>query len=661
MAENRKAANRENKEVKHMDNKKMDKFRILGTDICVTDMEKTVAYLEANLEELKGHYVCVSNVHTTVTAYRDPEYRKIQNGAALNIPDGKPLSVVQHMAGLKQAGRVPGPDLMPRIYQISARKGYRHYFYGSTPQTLEALRERLLERYPGLQIAGMYSPPFRPLTQEEDEEIIRKINDAQPDFIWVGLGAPKQERWMAAHDGRVCGVMLGVGAGFDFHAGTVRRAPEWMQEWCLEWLFRIGQDPKRLIPRYLDTNFSFVFDLLKEKLRGRKGIDAVNRERFGADRKKRKTDRPMKIAMIGHKRIPSREGGVEIVVDELSTRLVKLGYRVDAYNRYGKHIAGKKYTQYKGKEYNGIRLITIPTFRNGKLNAIVYSVLASMRALFGHYDVIHFHAEGPCIMIWLPRLFGIRTVATIHGLDWQRSKWGKFASFILKTGEKMAAKYADELIVLSGNMQDYFMETYGRATRFIPNGISCPQIRPAEQITQKFGLEKNGYILFVARIVPEKGLHYLIEAYKKTDTDKRLVIAGGNSNSREYLESVERMAASDPRILMTGFVSGQLLEELYSNAYLFVLPSDVEGMAVSLLEAMSYGNCCLVSDIRENTEVVGEHAAVFERGNVEDLRKKLGELIKDPERRDALAEAAGEYICGKYSWDKMAEETAALY
>ena len=538
-----------------------------------------------------------------------------------------------------------------------------------------------------MKIVGMYSPPFRPMTEEEDREAVERINAAKPDFIWVGLGAPKQEKWMAEHEGRLCGVMLGVGAGFDFHAGTVKRAPKWMQEICMEWLYRIGQDPKRLLVRYLDTNFSFVFDLMKEGLKGKKGIDAVNRDmkkngaangnetgkescrqdapggkevcQGGAPAGKR--GKPLKIAMIGHKRIPSREGGVEIVVDELSTRMVKLGCRVDAYNRYGKHTAGKKFDQRRGKYYHGIRLITIPTPKSSSLNAIVYSFFAALRALFGRYDVIHFHAEGPCIMLLIPKLFGIRVVATIHGLDWQRSKWGNFASDMLKLGEKIAAKYADEVIVLSRNMQDYFLENYGRKTHFIPNGITRPQIRKAELIRERYGLEKDGYILFLARIVPEKGLHYLIEAFYQMKTDKKLVIAGGSSHSHAYMEQIREMASRDERILMTDFVHGQCLEELYSNAYLFVLPSDVEGMALTLLEAMSFGNCCLVSDIKENTEVVEEHAVTFRKGDVEDLKRKLSGLLNAPERVEAIRRESQEFICAKYNWDEVVTETLKLY
>ncbi len=618
---------------------------ILKTKINVTTMGEAVAWLEEHLEELSGKYVCISNVHTTVTAYRDEKYRAVQNRSVLSLPDGKPLSIVQRHRGYQNAERVPGPDLMPEIFALSEKKGYRHYFYGSKQSTLDALKEKLLEKYPKLNIVGMYSPPFRPLTEEEDNEAVERINAAKPHFIWVGLGAPKQEFWMAEHENRVHGVMLGVGAGFDFHAGTIKRAPKWMQELCMEWLYRITQDPKRLLWRYLDTNFSFLWYLWKEKrLKG-----------------KRKNKKSLKIAMIGHKRIPSREGGVEIVVDELSTRYVKLGHRVDAYNRCGTHVSGKKFDEARGKSYKGVRLIQIPTFKNSALNAPVYAMLATFRALFGRYDVVHYHAEGPCMMLWLPKLLGKHVVATIHGLDWQRSKWEGLAVRVLKFGEKMAAKYADDVIVLSRNVQGYFEETYGRKTVFIPNGVNRPVLRKPELICSEYGLQKDGYILFLARIVPEKGLHYLIEAYRQIKTDKRLVIAGGDSHSKEYMEKIHEMASKDRRILMTDFVQGQVLEELCSNAYLFVLPSDVEGMAVSLLEAMSYGNCCLVSDIKENTEVVEEHAITFRKGDISDLREKLQDLLENKDKVAKMKDESADFICGKYNWDRVVEETLHLY
>ena len=622
--------------------------KILGTNINVTNMEDTIAYITDNLEELKGDYICVSNVHTTVMAYRDKAYRNVQNSGAMALPDGQPLSIVSRKRGFSEARRVPGPDLMPAILDLSQKTGYRHYFYGSTDATLEALRAALLRRYPKLQIAGMYSPPFRELTKEEDEEIVRRINDSGADFVWVALGAPKQEWWMYEHRHRIKALMLGVGAAFDFTAGTTKRAPMWMQRLCLEWVFRILREPKRMLPRYLNTNFAFLYYVCRE-----------------GKTVKRAAKSGMRIAMIGHKRIPSREGGVEVVVDELSVRMAAMGHRVDAYNRFGHHVSGKKYDQeygWKGRKfYKGVRVYIVPTFRRSSLNAIVYTFFATIMALFHQYDVIHYHAEGPCAMLWLPHFLKRKVVVTIHGLDWQRAKWGNFASFVIKFGEKMAARYADDIIVLSDNVKEYFWKTYNRKVTYIPNGINRPAPQGQTVIGEKYGLQKDGYFLFLARIVPEKGLHYLIEAFSGLETDKKLVIAGGSSQAYGYMEQIHRMAAEDDRILMTDFVQGQVLEELYANAYAFVLPSDVEGMALTLLEAMSYGACCLVSDIRENTEVVEDKARTFKKGNVKDLRRQLTWLLEHPDEVRRMGEESVDYICEKYDWDDVTERTLTVY
>lgn len=370
----------------------------------------------------------------------------------------------------------------------------------------------------------------------------------------------------------------------------------------------------------------------------------------------------MKIAMIGHKRIPSREGGVEIVVEELSTRLVKQGHQVDVYNRKGKNVQDKNADKDKKniKNYKGVNIITIPTINKKGIDALIYSFFASIRALFGKYDVLHYHAEGSCAMLWIPHLFKKRIVVTIHGLDWQRSKWGGFATKYIKFGEKMAAKYADEIIVLSKGVQKYFKDTYNRETNFIPNGVNKPIIREANIIKKKYRLEKDGYILFLARIVPEKGLHYLIEAYKQINTDKKLVIAGGASHTTDYLEKIKKMVQADDRIIMTGFVQGEELEELFSNCYLYCLPSDVEGMPISLLEAMSYGCQCLVSNIEENMQVIEHYSDTFEKSNVKDLKKKIEKIIFQGGDKYYDTNSRNNFLV-IYNWDNIIEQTLKLY
>lgn len=369
----------------------------------------------------------------------------------------------------------------------------------------------------------------------------------------------------------------------------------------------------------------------------------------------------MKIAMLGHKRIPSREGGVEIVVGELSARMAEKGHKVTVYNRMGGHISGKEYGTVRLKCYKKVRLKKVLTINKKGLAAMTSSFFAAICAALGRYDIVHFHAEGPCAMIWIPKLFGKRVIATIHGLDWQRAKWGGFATRYLKFGEKMAVKYADEIIVLSKNVQKYFSDRYGRQTVYIPNGISAPQIEPAKLITEKWGLEKNSYILFLGRIVPEKGILYLIDAFKNVSTNKKLVIAGGASDTNEFMDEVKARAKDDDRIIFTGFVQGQILKELYSNAYIYTLPSDLEGMPISLLEAMSYGNCCLVSDIPECTEVVADKAEVFKKADINDLSEKLQKLCNDEKIVQEYNRNASIYICNRFNWDDVVDMTMELY
>jgi len=369
----------------------------------------------------------------------------------------------------------------------------------------------------------------------------------------------------------------------------------------------------------------------------------------------------MRIAMLGHKRVPSREGGVEVVVEELSVRMAAQGHQVTLYNRSGHHVSGREFDGEKWREYKGITLKTVPAIHVKGIAAMTASLFASVRAALGRYDVVHFHTEGPCATLFLTKLFGKKCVVTVHGLDHQRSKWGRFARTYILLGEKCAAKYADEIIVLSRGVQEYFKKTYDRDTLLIPNGVTLPEKKNAALITEKFGLGKDEYILYLGRITPEKGIHYLIEAYKRLNTGKKLVIAGGASDSDGYFTQLRAMAKENKNILFTGFVQGQLLSELYSNAYLYVLPSDLEGMPLSLMEAMSYGNCCVVSDIAENADVVLDHGVTFRQGDVISLAQKLQMLCDSAEMTVNYKNNASSFICSQFNWDEVTDKTIKCY
>lgn len=370
----------------------------------------------------------------------------------------------------------------------------------------------------------------------------------------------------------------------------------------------------------------------------------------------------MRVAMVGHKVVPSRRGGIENVLTSLCPLLVEKGASVTCYNRLFDKVENEYVDTVKDNTYKGVDLKTAWTINGRGFSAMIASFTAAICVAFGKFDVVHFHAEGPCAAMWIPKLFGKRCVATVHGLDWQREKWGKgFASKYIKFGEKVMVKCADQIIVLSESARDYFKQTYNRETVLIHNGIDRPAKKEADQITKAYGLSKNGYICMVSRLTAEKGVHYLIDAYNRIKTDKKLVIAGDTSDTDDYVELLKEKASKNPNILFTGFISGDVLTEIYSNAYAVTLPSDIEGMSISLLEALAYGNAVLCSDIPENTLVTEDKAMHFQKSNVADLAEKLQTLCDDEAIINQLKNGAADFILSKYSWNDVANATYKLY
>ncbi|MBR5985012.1 MAG: glycosyltransferase family 4 protein [Clostridia bacterium] len=360
----------------------------------------------------------------------------------------------------------------------------------------------------------------------------------------------------------------------------------------------------------------------------------------------------LRIAMLGQKHSFSREGGIEVAVGELAGRMARLGHKVTLLDR------SPRPSRSMVPRTEDLEIRCVPTLGRGGLAALTSSFFGAVKAAFGKYDVVHFHAEGPAAMCLIPRLLGKRVVCTVHGLDWQREKWGRLARAYIKLGEKTAVMYAHEMIVLNNDTRDYFLKAYRRGTRVIPNGASPAPNAPVRLIRQAWGLEKDGYVLFVGRLVPEKGLRLLLKAWKKLKTDTTLVIAGGGA-SESFMGELASLAGEN--VLFTGFVEGQALSELYCNCRLFVLPSDLEGMPLALLEALSSGCCCLASDIPACRETARDKAVYFERGSESSLIAALQTLLDSPGNVSRYREGAKEFVLSNYDWDEITLKTLAAY
>ncbi|MFH0818644.1 MAG: glycosyltransferase family 4 protein [Patescibacteria group bacterium] len=364
----------------------------------------------------------------------------------------------------------------------------------------------------------------------------------------------------------------------------------------------------------------------------------------------------MKIAMIGQKGIPSIYGGIEKHVEELSVRLADLGNKVYVYTR-------AYYTDKNKKKYQTVNLINLPTIHTKHLDAISHTLFSSVHALFQDYDIIHYHGVGPCLLSFIPRILKpqAKVVCTFHCIDRHHQKWGWFARFMLWLGERAACTFAHEVVTVSKNLQSYTYEVYNCRSRYIPNGISEVQNIKPSIISQKYGLDGNDYIVVVSRLIPHKGIHYLIEAYQGLITDKKLVIVGDSSFTDPYVRALKEQAGGSDKIIFTGFESGQTLAELFSNAYVYVQPSESEGLPISVLEAAVYGKCVLASDIPANMEIVRECGLHFENTNVSDLREKLKFVLENPDVVAKTGKYARKYVLENYNWTDIVKKTVRMY
>lgn len=355
--------------------------------------------------------------------------------------------------------------------------------------------------------------------------------------------------------------------------------------------------------------------------------------------------------MVGAKGIPATWGGIERHVEEIAVRMAASGHDVTVYCR-------PYYTTTDEEYYKGVRLLKQPTIPTKNLDAITHTFISTMHAMMESYDVVHYHAIGPSTMSILARMAGKNTVVTVHGLDWQREKWSGRAKVFLKFGEWASVWFPYGTIAVSKYLKGYLEDKYGRPVDYIPNAATDPVFSKPGNI-RKYGLSGMDYILFVARLVPEKGCHFLIEAFEKLNPDMKLVIAGGSSHSDDYVNELHEHASD--RIVFTGYVYGETLQELYTNAYCYVQPSTIEGLPLTLLEAMVYGNCIITSDIPPNLEVLQDAGLTFESRNVDSLAEALSTVLKDKPLADGFRARARELGAAEYNYDSITEKTLKFY
>lgn len=372
----------------------------------------------------------------------------------------------------------------------------------------------------------------------------------------------------------------------------------------------------------------------------------------------------MKIAMIGQKGIPAIFGGVERHVHELSVRLVKRGHEVTVYSR-------PWYSPEPVDYFDGVKIKKIKSIRTKHLDTITHVLLATLHATRQNYDVIHYHGVGPALLSWLPRILSPKTkvVSTFHSIDRKHDKWGFFAKLILIAGEWATCKFAHETIVVSRTIEQYVRDVYNTEAVYIPNGVPIYSKTAKSDVLKQWDLKSKSYILILTRLIPHKGVHYAIAAYKKLLRlnpeligDKKLVIVGDGYYTDEYVAYLKSIALGDQRIVFTRFQTGENLHQLFSHATLMIHPSNNEGLPINVLEAMSYGLPVLVSDITEHRELVPQLDYNFAHGNTENLMKQLGKLLK---KSTATLSKQGQknkqLIAESFEWEGVVNETEILY
>ncbi len=612
-----------------MESKRVD---VLGVGISAINLDSAKREILLRLEKKEKGYICVTGVHGVIEAQDDSRFRKILNESFLTTPDGMPMVWVSWIKKYHDVDRVYGPDLMLEMAKSTKNGKFTHFLYGGRPGVAELLQKRLEERFPGIRIVGTHTPPFGPLSPDQEEELRAKFHKLKPDMTWIGLSTPKQERFMAEYLPKLeTTVMCGVGAAFDFHSKVVKQAPRWIQRSGFEWLYRTIQEPRRLLVRYLRNNTRFLW---------RYGLSCVGLE-------PPRREEGVSIAFLGCRGVPARYSGFETLVEELGARLAERGHAVTVYNRA--HLYPDR-----PREVRGMRIAYLPSLRTKSTETISHTLLAVIHAAVRRFDVVYLCGVGNAALAGILKLAGSKVIVNVDGDDFRRLKWHPIAKAWLKLSERWATKLSDVVIADNHTVMKRYEREYRFKTTYLSYGTPERPKECGQETLNLFGLKAGEYVLYAGRLTPENRPDLLLKAYGKVVGDWPCVVVGGAGYEVEYGLSLHQMAGG--KVKLVGPIYGEGYRELSAQCGIFVLPGTVEATRLVLLDQMGFGNAIVYHDCAATREVIGEAGVSFGGENPErDLAEKLNGLIGDPGERERLKKAARERAEKSYSWERVTD------
>ena len=617
------------------------RVEVLGVGLQATDYSGGVKLLEELGKKQKPGMVAACNTHIVALARQRPDFRVALQKFDVLLPDGMPLVWSMRQKGAELKDRVYGPYFMQEAIRGLPRP-WKHFFFGGTESCLRLLTEACRQIQPEVDIVGTLSPPFRAWTDKDEAEFADTIRKSGADFIWVALGGGRQEEWIAKHAGRHSrGVFLAVGDAFELLAGRRAFAPIWMQRAGLTWLYRLLQEPRRLLPRYLKFNSLFVYYSMMERVLGETG------KGLGFPREGKQS-----VAFLGCRGVPARYSGFETLVEELGARLAERGHGVTVYNR-------SHFYPHRLREYRGMRIVYLPSIQTKSLETITHTLLAVIHAAARTFDVVYLCGVGNSILAGILKLTGSRVIVNVDGDDFRRQKWHPFARWWLKESEEWATKFSDVVIADNRTVVARYERDYGFQTTYLSYGAPDQPKKMGSETLRRLGLQEGRYVLYAGRLTPENRPDLLIRAYQKVDGDWPCVIVGGAGYETEYGRELEKLAGS--RVILAGPIYGEGYRELSSKCGIFVLPGTVEATRLVLLDQMGFGNAIVYHDCAATLEVIGKAGVPFGPVNAESsMALRLNELITQPAEREKLRAAALERARNHYNWEKVADRYEAI-